>query len=214
MAVDSRIRNGRGEKRFLEIDRNHAALTSTTGFPPEDPTTILRPYVGFLTDSAGSSNMLVNGSSDNKLFTVDASPNYDRHILTMAFQIQDVGSSIKKFGNINPLSNGCQLFYEDATLGDIYLHDALTSNFDFVQMCLFNPSFGRSSDVFQVKNAAGSNEAYVPVLDIRSVFGMLYGVKIPKGSNRRIVFKIRDNVSGIDAFDCKVFGYDVVHTGE
>jgi len=214
MGIDTRLQDGGGSRRFLKVDRNRSALTGVTGFPPEDPKTILKPFVSLMANAAGATSMLVDGSVTTKDFFIESDPDYDRQVLTLAFTIADAGATFNKFGNISALSNGCQMFYEDKDLGDVFLSDALKSNFDFVQICNFKPAFGGGTSAFKSSNVEGSSEAYNPVLDVKEVFGLQYGVKIPKGSNKKIVFRIRDDVSGVDRFDIKVFGYDVVHNGE
>lgn len=215
MGIDTRLKDGSGAKRFLSVDRNRSALTGLTGFPPENPKTTLRPFVSLMANSLGTTSMRVVGSlASPQNFFIESDPDYDRHVLTLAFTIADAGATFNKFGNIAALTNGCQMFYEDKDLGDVFLSDSLKSNFDFVQICNFKPAFGDGASAFKSSNVFGASEAYHPVLDVDEVFGLQYGVKIPAGSNKRIVFKIRDDVSGVERFDVKVFGYDVVHNGD
>lgn len=211
MGIDSRIKDGKGNKRYLSIDRNNSAKTSVTGLPPESSTTILKPYVEFLTDSAGASSMLVDGSVSEKMFFIESSPDYDRHVLSMSFTIEQDNAKLNLFGALAKLTNGCQLYYQDNSLGDVFLHEAIKSNYDLVQMCLFNPAFGTGTEAFKGSNVDQKLDAYIPVLDIKDAFGLAYGVLIPAGSDKKIVFNIRDDITGLGRFDCKVLGYDVVH---
>jgi len=211
MGIDAKIRNGLGIKRFLSVDRNHAASVNINGLPSENVTSELKPYVSLMTSPAGATDMLVDGSVTPQSFYIESSSEYDRHILTVLFTIADGGATFNKFGNISALTNGCELFYEDKELGDVALSNSLKSNFDFVQMCNFQPTFGTGTAAFRASNVEGPSEAFIPSLNIAKEFGLIYGVKLPAGSNKRIVFRINDDVSGIDRFDIKVLGYDVVN---
>lgn len=212
MPIESEIKDGTGSARKLKIREDHSALVSVTGLPPgSDSAFVLKPYVALMKDANGSSDMLVDGSVNAQDFYIESSSDYDRHILTMSWTIADAGATLNKFGNLAALANGCQIFFQDKELGDVYLHEAVKSNFDLIQVGLFKPAMNSGTSVMRLPNIEGSSEAFVPTLDVRDVFGLPYGMLIPKGSDKRIVFRIRDNVSGMDRFDCRVFGYDVVN---
>jgi len=216
VGIDVKVKDGGGSGRLLEVDRNHSIPVTVTGFPAKDGHTSLRPYVDFMKTSAGSNDMSVNASlASPEDFIIGADSDYDRHILTISFTLTDDTVKLKEFGHLAALTNGCQLFYKDDEIGSVTIHDSITSNYELVQMCLFNPSFGNGADVFKAKDIdAAKADAYIPVLDIRSVFGLTYGIKIPAGSSKRIIFRVRDDISTLGRFDAKVFGYDVIPTGK
>ena len=215
MAIDSYIKDGKGTGQKAKVDRNHALYVNDVGIPPEVTNTALRPYIAFMENAAGSSDMSIVGSLGSPvLFKLKADPKYDRHILTMAFTVTDNTVKLNTFGGLAALANGCQLYYQDNDFGDIYIHDAIKTNYELVQMCLFNPSFGTGTDAFKASDVdPAKSDAYVPVLDIRQVFGFQYGVRLPAGSNKEIIFSVRDDLSTLGRFDIKVFGYDVIPTG-
>ena len=98
-----------------------------------------------------------------------------------------------------------------------------TTNFGFIRLCQGNPSFGTdvggSTDAFIIpgltaggggkggaKNAA---DGIIPVLDINTVFGFEYGLRLFKGTNNRLVFEINDDLTtglGLNA-DMNVIAY-------
>lgn len=202
------IKDGSGSNKEATVDCNNSVAVTTTGVPPESLNTNLKPFANLMQTSAGATDMLVDGSVTNVDFYIQAGNDGDRYIQTIAFTIADAGATLNDFGNIGVLTNGCQLIYEDKELGEVVLADSLKTNFDFVQLCNFEPTFGSGTAAFRASNVVGTSEAFIPLLDITDVFGMPYGLKLPKGTNKKIILRIRDNVSTIDRFDAKCFGFD------
>lgn len=206
--IKSKIIDGTGSERGLKIDENHSILVTTTGMPPRKVQVTLKPFVDFMRDVNGSKDMLVDGSVTNIEFFIGASSQGDRFIHTLAVTIADAVPKFNKWGAEPTLTNGCQLVYEDKNVGDVILGDELKSNFDFVQLCNFNPMFGTGADAFQATNIEGNSEAYIPLLDIEDVFGLPHGLRIPRNSSLKLKLVVRDDVSAIDRFDIKAFGFD------
>ena len=200
---------GKGEKAFL--DDNNALLVSDTGVPPDTPKVLHRPYSALFKSNSGATDMRVDGSVKEVDFFIGSADDADRFVHTIAFVIADAQASFGEFGNLNaPLNDGCQLFYNDLRIGDVTLGDALKTNFDFVQLCGFEPTFGTGSDAFRSPNVSGSSEAYHPVLDVEDIFGLRYGIRIPMGTLVKLTLRIRDDVSGVDRFDVRALGFDKV----
>ena len=216
MSIDVRVKCGKSNSTILQVERNRAARVTVTGVPPADDSVFLRPFAEFLTNSAGSEDMRVVGSSAAPLeFFIQAGSQGDRYVNTLAFTIADASASLNEFGNLNTaLANGCQLVYEDPEFGDVVIADALQTNFDFVQLCNFEPMFGTGSDAFKAANVQGASEAYIPILDMEDVFGLQYGLKLEKNSVKKLKIVIRDDVTGIDRFDVKAFGFDRLERDE
>lgn len=208
MSIDITIKDGKGQGRKVEVDENNALVVTDTGIPPEKTKVTLKPFSTLLANSSGTTDMRVNGSTTNVDFYIQAGADGDRFIHTLAFTIADAGAQLNEFGNLTALTNGCQLIYQDSDLGDVVLADNLKSNFDFVQACNFEPTFGTGTAAFLASNVVGTSEAYVPILDIQDVFGVLHGIRLPKGTTRKLLLRIRDNVSTIDRFDVRAYGFD------
>jgi hypothetical protein len=211
MGIDTTIKDGTGSSRSLKVDENNAAYVTDLGIPPEKLQITLRPFAQYLTDdgtTTGSEDMIVDGSTTVQDFYIGASPDGDRYVQTLAFTISDASASLNQWGNLSALTNGCQLIYQDSTSGDVIIADSLKTNFDFVQLCNFEPSFGTGSAAFLASNVSGASEAFVPILDISDVFGLTYGIRLPKGSDKKLILRIQDNATGIDRFDVKAFGFD------
>lgn len=208
------IKDGTGGGYKACVDNNNSILVTNTGVPPENVNVVLRPFVEFMTDLNGSSDMLVDGSTDNIEFFIQAGGQGDRFIHTLAITISDAVPKFNKWGALTALTNGCQLVYEDPKLGDVVLGENLRSNFDWVQFCNFEPMFGTGNDAFLAMNIEGTSEGYIPILDIEDVFGISHGIRLPANSTKKLKLIVRDDVSGIDRFDIKVFGYDRINLNE
>ena len=74
-------------------------------------------------------------------------------------------------------------------------------------MCQGNPAFGNGTGAFRANNASGNSEGYIPVLDITDVFGLTWGIKLRKGTSDRIIMRIKDDTSAVDAFNCIAYGF-------
>lgn len=219
MTIKTKIVDGKGSGKEALVDEHHSVAVTETKIPPrnEDVNSVLRPFATYLTDdgtTSGSEDMRVDGSTTSVEFFLQAPQDGDRYIQTLAITISDAGAQLNEFGNLAALTNGCELFYEDVSVGSVTLADSLKTNFDFVQLCNFEPTFGSGSSAFLALNVSGASEAYIPVLDMTDVFGLPYGLLLPKGSVKKIVLRVNDNVTGIDRFDIKAFGFDKVDKGE
>ena len=118
------------------------------------------------------------------------------------------GQTLSEWGNTNSaLTNGCRLFYTDES-GEVDIHDALKTNWDFIRLCLGNPAFGDGSAAFRASNVSGASEGYIPFLDTRQTFGFRWGIRLAAGSSQRVTLRVRDNVSAIDQFDCIAYGFE------
>jgi len=56
---------------------------------------------------------------------------------------------------------------------------------------------------------SGTSEAYIPVLDFSTIFGMPWGFRLRKGTTDKLTFTVRDNLSGLDQFDAIAYGIRV-----
>lgn len=210
MTIQVQIQNGKEKSKTLEIDDNSSALVSDTGLPPAITGTATKPFSILMSTSAGVTDMRVDGSVTPVDFLLSSSDEGERYIHTLAITIADAGATLNKFGNIAALTNGCDLILQDEKLGDVIVSKSLKSNFDFVQMCSFKPYFGDGTAAFRASNVVGASEAYVPILDIDEVFGMKHALRISKDSPKKLILRVNDALGGIDRFDIRAFGYDVI----
>ena len=53
----------------------------------------------------------------------------------------------------------------------------------------------------------GTDEGYVPFLDLRKTFGFQWGVLLRGGTKQKLVIRIQDNITSTDGFDCIAYGF-------
>lgn len=200
------IEDGLGRGNRTSVNEYNAIKVIDQKLPTsEDPTTIIPFQESF--ENNGTTDMRVNGSTSSVDFVVSADPLVDKYIASVSFRIADVNATADKFGNVPALSNGCQLVYSDLDNGESIIGKDLQRNSDFVRLCQGKPSFGNTTNAFQIGNIAGNSEGYIPVLDFSEMFGMPWGLRLRAGTKEKLIIRIRDNVSGVDAFDAEVFGF-------
>ena len=193
----------------LIIDNEGAAGVVLHNHPSPHETLDVRPYRAYFTTDAGASDMLVNGSVTSVTYSIRASTVREVYIKTISCYISDASATLNKFGNITALTNGLSFDWLSSELGTVNIHDALKTNFNFVRLALGNPSFGDGAGAFRAGNVLGTSEAYIPVIDLAQVFGMPYGIRLRKGSNDRLSFTVRDDITGIEAMDIIAYGLEI-----
>jgi hypothetical protein len=208
MSIDVKLISGANATAVGVTDEN-ALYVQDQGLPPPAPQGRGQVFRQFMTDdgtSSGSNDMQVDGSSTAVEFWVQADSTYDLYISSLSFVIADASATLNKFGNITALTNGCQLeYFTDG--GTTTIADALKTNFDFVRLCLGIPSFGDGAGAFRASNVESTSEGYLPVLDIKNVFGIPWGIRLRPGTSDKIILRVRDDTTGVDAFNCIAYGF-------
>lgn len=198
--------------RLYEIDTVYPPITN-------DRQIIL--YVDDLTlnNDGVTTDMKVDGSVTTQEFSVNADSEFDIFINSVSFFIaaELVVTDLGEFGGITtPLTNGCQLIYENSDEGDIIIGDNLQTNYDLLRMCNMNPQFGLDSNAaFKIIQAfSNQDDGYLFILKFADYgYEQEYsgGIRLKAGSTDRLVFKIRDNLnltpSDISSFDGRVYGF-------
>ena len=198
--------------RLYEIDSVYPPITN-------DRQIIL--YVDDLTlnNDGVTTDMKVDGSVTTQEFSVNADSEFDIFINWVSFFIaaELVVTDLGEFGGITtPLTNGCQLIYENSDEGDIIIGDNLQTNYDLLRMCNMNPQFGLvSNQQFKIVQAfSNQDDGYLFILKFSDYgYEQEYsgGIRLKAGTTDRLVFKIRDNLnvtpSDISSFDGRVYGF-------
>ena len=207
MSLKSFILDGLGTNRKAQVNDQNALLTTNSPYPPILSVNKTSIYREFLHTSAGSTDMRVVGSLAAPIqFFVQATTDADRYITQLSFVISDALSALNEFGHIAALTNGCTLTYHKVGQ-TITIHDALKTNFDFVRLCLGQPAFGNTTNAFIAGNVSGNSEGLIPVLDFTRILPP-YGLKLDANSIQQLILTVRDNTTGVDAFNCIGYGFD------
>ena len=211
MSIKSYIEDGKGSGRKAAVTKECGLVVSDLRLPPEDIEVPIRPFRQFMLNGA-SSDMRVSGTAASPIdFVIDSSSDADRYIDSISFVIADQNAVLNNFGSISALTNGIEIFYEDNKLGNVVIADSLKSNFDFIRLCGKGSSpIGADASSYRASNVEGNSEGYLMTLDFSDQFGMPWGIRLPKDSNLRLVLRVKDNTSGVDAFNAIVYGFDRV----
>lgn len=193
----------------LSIEEDGALNVYVIPRPPLSEEEQALPFSEYLKlDGTGTQSFLIDGSVTNRDFNVSAK-SYDVYINTIVFEIADAGATLSQFGGISALTNGLDFYYFNQSAGKYIIESGLKSNYDFIKLANFEPSFGTGTASFQLTNAISAAEAYVGTIDFEDVFGLQWGLKLRANSTDRVGFTVKDNITGIDAMTIKVYGIRV-----
>lgn len=197
------------------LDPMGAQFTQERSGPPFDLDERISPFSAFLEDDAGSNQMAVVATpAAPQLFTVPADSDSDIYIVTLQIIITALDMEFGEFGNGAALTNPCILGYKTETR-TVVLSDTLASNSDFVLLAQGQPAFGTTTppndfNTFKAQNPIGGNEtedAYIPSLDFRKVFGLPWGIKLPNGRDTELSMTIQDDTTNATSFTARAFGF-------
>ena len=212
MARKTYIVDGIGSDVSAEVTSGGYLKTQPSPYPATDARDLAFVYRQFLTLNGDNttSSMLVDGSVTSQRFYIEGLPEVDIYISTLSFIIQGEGIELGNdfAGNGAALANGCRLLYEDNN-GEIIIADSLKTNFDFIRLCQGNPAFndGDSSSgagPFIAPGIAGGGggkggspaaDAIIPVLNIKDVFGLPFGIKLNRGTTHKLILEVNDDIT-------------------
>ena len=201
MGIKNTIVDGKGRGNEAIVTDDKAVLVTSTAIPHNTERDRVRIYRDYFRNSSGALDMRVNGSVTPQDFYIESSTDSDRYIDTISIAIADASAALNKFGNINALSNGVEIFYEDTKNGNVIIGDNLVSNFELIRLCAGGAhAIGSGSTSYRASNVQGSSEGYLMYLDFSEVFGIPWGVRLKKDTNLRLVVRINDNITGVDKF--------------
>jgi hypothetical protein len=209
MANTVKIGDGDGGGQIAKVVNGGALLTQNVPFPPLGEIEQMKIYNEYLTLNGDGTtfDMRVDGSVTEQEFSINAENDNDIYISSLSFVIADSGAALNLFGAITALANGCVLSYQDETGEDIIISDTLVSNWEFVRLCNGNPPFGSGNNTFRANNVVGTSEGFLPFLDLKQVFGFQWGIKLRANTLQKFKLTVRDDVTGVDAFNVIAKGF-------
>lgn len=208
MSLDVNIVDPVNNRRKTGIDNCGALSVVVHPHPPINTNECIQllPFKQFFTTDGtenGSSDMLVDGSTTNVDFFVQAIQDFDLYIKNLAVLIVDKDAKLKEFGHLAPLTNGLELFYESQDTGRFVVDAAIQTNHDFVRLALYEPMIDKE---MRLKDVIDDQEGFIPVIDFNKIFGMQYGLRLRKNTQDRIVFTVKDDITAIDQMDIIAYG--------
>jgi len=205
--ISSQILDGWGTGRKVRVYGEGEIGVAVHQHPPREESIIGIPFAEYFSNG-GSSDMAVDGSSTPVEFGVTASPDYDTYLKFVSVNIGDNGSpTLNKFGAITALSNGVAWCWDTTDLGSVILESGLKTNLEFIRAAPQTAGIGDGTTAFLADVSGGGTEKnYLPQIDLSTLYGGEWGLRLRKGTNDRMFFKVRDNLSSLLTFDIKVTG--------
>lgn len=179
--------------------------------PPLQEAIQALPFRQYLTDSGnetGNNSLVVDGSSTEVDFYVAASQDYDIFIKSISVIIGDGGSpALNKYGALSALANGVKWTFFSQELGEYELHDGIKTNLEFIRLGVDTGAIGGGTDAYLADVSGGGTEkSYIPTIDVEETFGIPYGLRLRKGTTDRIVFTVRDDLTGLTTHNAITYG--------
>lgn len=212
MAIDVHLRDavsGVGAK----VSPDGAVFTYQDSPPPPAVGTankrrFLNGLLGTSGLDTGTTNLRVNGLVTNVDAYVEASPNYDIHIMGVSFFINDTAVVANRFGNVTGLTLGFDMFAQES--GEItYLVKQVLTGGQLIVQTGATRAFGSGVDTSVINNLTGTTDAQFAYLDLGAILPP-EGLRIGRGTQDKMVVRIRDNLSQISAsgaFNVRIFGF-------
>ena len=196
--------NGHG----LTIGPEGEAYVVVHPHPPKNEEETSLPYRARFTNDAGSDAMAVDGSANEQIFSLTAIPEMDIYVNSISVRIADGGSpNLNKFGNEAALANGVGWEWSTSDVGKVILHEGIKTNLEFIRTGHKTAAIGTGTEAYLADvSGGGTSKAYLPIIDISEQFGKPWGMRLRKGTNDKMSFLVRDDLSGLDAFDAIAYG--------
>jgi len=192
--------SGRGKKHALKVSEEGTIGVVVHPHPPLSEGVVVTPYRADFTNSAGLTQM---GTAIGSLtapidFSISASDKFDTYVKTISVEITDRSPQARLFGALPRLPNGVQFLWqsqEAGTLGLAQFH----SNFEFLRVA--PPRWGDGTTVGLISNAVAINDdTYLIDIDTSQRLGPPWGLILRKGTTDKIIFRIRDDLTGLVSF--------------
>lgn len=186
-------------KHFLKVTEFGSAQVTVDPTPPSDFVTY-PPFGGFLSNTAGSTEINTDGSTTSVDFAIRANTT-NIFIENIVFKIVDASMDFSKFGGIAELPNGCDLIYKTSR-GEQLIYSGIKTNADLAQATGDNRSL-------IIDNFKGAENGYLPKLDT-DYYGYRYGLKLRAKSIDELILRVNDNLSGINEFNAYAVGRQII----
>ena len=211
MAIVSSIVDGQGGGHYLNIQKEGSIGVVMHQHPFVGETLTALPFRQYFTTNgiiSGSNLMRVNGSVNYVDFYVTAQQEYDVYIKYITFEIGDGGSpSLNKFGAEPALTNGVAWYWDTQEEPLYELHEGIKTNKEFIRIASDTGAIGTGADAYLADVSGGGTEkSYLPSMDMAEVYGLVWGLRLRKGTNDKIIFRIKDDLTGLSTFNAIATG--------
>ncbi len=188
--------------------RDEALLVTAVPYPPTDIENKLLPFVGALTVSGDgtTSDLRIDGSV-TPLDAFIGPPNTGDLYLTTGNILLSGGGvvSLNRFGNLNALTTGIDVFVETGNLR-FPVATGLQTNFDMIRIATKTQGTGGKNDAYLLANTNTANEdGYNPILDFTTISPL--GLRLRKDTLDKLGVTINDDLTGLGTFNIVITGY-------
>lgn len=205
--LNTKLVDGKGSKQTVKVNGDNALYVTEIPHPPFTPQ-LQEPFRQYFTDdglSSGSNDLAVDGSSTNVDFWIPSSTTSDRYISSLSFIVgYGTTGQPNEWCDGTALTNGIRVFYTSSR-GEIDIHEGIQSNQDMFRLKNLNVDLN-----WEVRHVNANNDfGYFIVADLKILFGFKFGIKLDKGTNEKLIIRIRDNMTtNTDSFNCIAYGFD------
>jgi hypothetical protein len=195
--ITSKIVDGNGgEARLRILPEGEIGVVQHT-HPPEFESRTGLPFRQYFTidgTSGGDNDMIVDGSSTSVDFCIPSEPKFDRYVKFIAVKLADATAQFNEFGAINGgLTNGVEFIWSSQEIGDLTIHDGIKDNLEWFRLSNQVPTI--------IDLSGGGADAVIVGIDLTKIFGSPWGLKLTKGTTEKIIFRVNDNLAGLDEFN-------------
>lgn len=210
MSVDAILRDSHGGQGVRVGDEGELNVVAHP-HPPKGEVEVALPVRERFKDTAGSPDMAVDGSTTSVEYSISADTDKDVYINYISLEISDSGSmALNKFGALSALTNGIEWCWESQDQGGIVLHDGIKTNLEFVRIGNDTAAVGDGTSAFLSDvSGGGTASSYLPSIHMAELFGMPYGIRLRRGTQDRIFFKVKDDLSTLVKFDAIAYGLKI-----
>jgi hypothetical protein len=206
MPIDAHIQDPVDRHR-LKVNREGTAGVVVHDHPPVGDVVQIPLWHADLETAAGSGDMVVTGTLAAPVdFIVSALPTADRWVRSLSLEVSDRACKLYLFGALAALTNGVQILHITQDLGEVEL-SLFKTNWQMLMQMQSGPRFGAGATAGIALDAVANQEDTIPAeLDLRIKFGPQWGLRLRRGTNDRVVVRIRDDMTGLVAMTGQAFG--------
>lgn len=203
MPIRNHIEDGGGSGKLTDVTPREALkvqpLPETAVGIPQRVLTALLVLREYLTNSAGSSNLNIDGSVTAVDFSIDSDITVTKWITGFDVLFEDgqldmSTTEFRRFGDAAvTLTNGILIFAEQS---------GVTTNISVDPIQIMGDFFNYADSYVNLINAIAANTDF-----LKWTFMLDKPIVIPAGSQDRFVFRIRDNLTAMNSFKVIARGY-------
>lgn len=210
MSITSQILDGSGNGYKVKVGHEGELSVVVHPHPPLNEEVSTLPFRSYFLNN-GSNDMIVNGSTNYVDFSIDALEDADVYIKSISIEIADGGSpALNLFGALTALTNGVAFYYFNQKQGLYTLHEGIKTNLEFIRLAVDTGAIGTGADSYLADvSGGGTSKSYLPLLDIEETYGMPFGLRLQKGTTDKLIFRIQDNLAGLDRFTAIAYGFRI-----